>query len=193
MRGDEQLILEFGGGLNVGSQPTHTITVTEKNVAAKLFVAVTQRGLTLSNVAKDDGNIELRLHIDDSNPDDTHIIEWTIPAAYQARVSANQLVAVISPNNLTLTSANSDILSLSVEVTDSGKGTLVTTEVVHIPILATQPALTNSDVDLDGLTDKEEGFTDADFDGLPAFMDTSDITYIQPLHVNSAITKFVRD
>jgi hypothetical protein len=80
---------------------------------------------------------------------------------------------------------------LSVEVTDSGSGTLVTTEVVHIPILATQPALTNSDVDRDGLTDKEEGFLDEDFDGLPAFMDISDVTYIQPIHVNSAITKFV--
>jgi hypothetical protein len=147
--------------------------------------------LMLSNVAKDDGDIELRLNIDDSNPGDTHIIEWTIPAVYQARVSANQMVVVITPSNISLPITNSDILSLSVEVTDSGSGTLVTTEVVHIPILATQPALTNSDVDRDGLTDKEEGFLDEDFDGLPAFMDISDVTYIQPIHVNSAITKFV--
>ncbi|MBL4631486.1 MAG: thrombospondin type 3 repeat-/CalX-beta domain-containing protein, partial [Paraglaciecola sp.] len=186
-----QLILEFGGGVNVGTQSTHTITISEQNLAARLSVSVTQRGLMLSNVAKDDGNIELRLQIDDSNPNDTHIIEWTIPSEYQARVSANQMVAVIDPSKLTLSSTNSDILSLSVEVTDSGEGSLVTTEVVHIPILATQPALTNSDVDLDGLTDKEEGFADPDFDGLPAFMDTSDITYIQPIHVNSAVTKFV--
>jgi hypothetical protein len=183
--------LEFGDGLNVGSQPTHTITVSEENLAPKLSVLVTQRGLMLSNVAKDDGDIELRLNIDDSNPGDTHIIEWTIPAVYQARVSANQMVVVITPSNISLPITNSDILSLSVEVTDSGSGTLVTTEVVHIPILATQPALTNSDVDRDGLTDKEEGFLDEDFDGLPAFMDISDVTYIQPIHVNSAITKFV--
>jgi hypothetical protein len=189
--GDEQLILEFGKGLNVGSKPTHSITISEENQEPQLAVLVTQRGLMLSNVAKDDGDIELSLQINDSNPDDTHIIEWTIPSEYQARVSANQMVVVIDPSNLTLPNTNSDILSLSVEVTDSGDGTFVTTEIVHIPILATQPALTSSDVDRDGLTDKEEGFIDEDFDGLPAFMDISDVTYIQPIHVNSAITRFV--
>ncbi|MFT6992141.1 MAG: hypothetical protein ACJASL_004139 [Paraglaciecola sp.] len=101
------------------------------------------------------------------------------------------MTVVINPINVTLPSSNSDILSLSVEVTDSGEGNLVNTEIVHLPILATQPALGNGDVDRDGLTDKEEGFLDEDFDGLPAFMDTSDVTYIQPIHVNSAITKFV--
>jgi hypothetical protein len=189
--GDEQLILEFGNGLNVGSQPTHTITISEENLAPQLTVLVTQRGLALSNFAKDDGDIELRLQIDDSNPDDTHIIEWTIPTEYQARVSANQTVVVITPSNVILPSTNKDILSLSVKVTDNATDTLITTEIVHIPILATQPALTISDVDRDGLNDTEEGFLDEDFDGLPAFMDTSDVTYIQPIHVNSAITRFV--
>jgi hypothetical protein len=179
--GDEQLILEFGKGLNVGSQPTHTITISEKNLAPQLTVLVTQRGLALSNFAKDDGDIELRLQIDDSNPNDTHIIEWTIPAEYRAQVSANQMMVVITPSNLTLPSTNRDILSLSVELTDSGEGNLVNTKIVHIPILATQPTLTTSDVDRDGLTDEEEGFVDRDLDGLPAFMDISDVTYIQLL------------
>jgi hypothetical protein len=80
---------------------------------------------------------------------------------------------------------------MSVEVTDSGEGALARTEIVHVPILAIQPALTSSDVDRDGLSDEEEGFVDEDLDGLPAFMDISDVTYIQPIHVNAAITKFV--
>ena len=189
--GDEQLILEFGDGLNVGSQPTHTITVSESNLAPRLTVLVSQRGLALSNVAKDDGDIELRLQIDDPNLDDTHIIEWTIPTEYQAQVSGNQMVVVINPGNLTLPNTNRDVLSLSVEVTDSGEGSLTNTEIVHISILATQPALTTGDVDRDGLTDVEEGFVDEDLDGLPAYMDISDVTYIQPIHVNSAVTKFV--
>jgi hypothetical protein len=100
-------------------------------------------------------------------------------------------VVVIKPGNLTLPNTNRDVLSLSVEVTDSGEGSLTNTEIVHISILATQPALTTGDVDRDGLTDVEEGFVDEDLDGLPAYMDISDVTYIQPIHVNSAITKFV--
>jgi hypothetical protein len=191
VEGDEQLILEFGGGLNVGSQPTHTITISEENLAPNVKVIVTQQDLVLSNVAKDDGDIKLSLQIEDSNVDDTHIIEWTIPNEYQAQISANQRVAVISPNKLTLPNTNRDILSLSVKVTDSGRGNLVTTENVNIAILSTQPVLTNSDVDRDGLSDQQEGFIDDDADGLPAFMDISDVTYIQPIHVNSAITKFV--
>uniref|UniRef100_UPI0030F4410E choice-of-anchor U domain-containing protein n=1 Tax=Paraglaciecola sp. TaxID=1920173 RepID=UPI0030F4410E len=189
--GDEQLILEFGGGLNVGAQSTHTITVSEQNIAPKLRVIVTQQNRVLSNVAKDDGDIKLTLQINDSNPDDTHIIEWTIPNEYQALISANQRVAVINPTNLTLPNTNRDILSLSVKATDSGTGALATTEFVNIAILSTQPILTNSDVDRDGLSDVQEGFVDDDLDGLPAFMDVSDVTYIQPIHVNSAITKFV--
>jgi hypothetical protein len=80
---------------------------------------------------------------------------------------------------------------LSLKITDSGDGELSLTEFIHIPILTTQPRLTGSDTDRDGITDELEGFLDDDFDGLPAFMDISDVSYIQPLHVNAAITRFI--
>ncbi|MFT6898996.1 MAG: hypothetical protein ACJA13_003427, partial [Paraglaciecola sp.] len=137
------------------------------------------------------GEIEITAQIIDSNLGDSHIISWNIPTRYQGEISANQQKVFIDPSNLILQQGDRDIISLSVKISDSGLGELSVTEFIHLPILATQPRLTTSDTDRDGITDVVESFVDDDLDGLPAFMDTSDVPYIQPLHVNAAITRFI--
>jgi hypothetical protein len=46
--------------------------------------------------------------------------------------------------------------------------------------------LSTTDTDGDGVSDLDEGFSDDDNDGLPEYLDTSTISYLQPLHVNSS-------
>ena len=195
LEGDEQLIVSFGQGVNAGVHAKHIITVTEANVAPNINVTVWQKGIQVSSIAKNDGEVTVVLTITDSNNQDSHQIDWQIPDYLNAVLSSDEIQFVFPVDGVSLPEENKGLISLLVTVTDSGNTTnsgsaeLSQTKQVFLPLFASQQTLGNLDSDRDGVSDLVEGYSDDDFDGLPAYMDNSTIPYLQPLHVNAAVVK----
>jgi Thrombospondin type 3 repeat len=195
VEGDEQLLLSFEQGVNAGVHAEHLITITEGNVAPNINLAIWQKGIQVPSVAKNDGEVTVVLSIKDSNVQDTHQIDWKIPDYLNAVLSTDKLQFVFLVDGLSLPDENKGLINFSVKVTDSGNSTnsgteeLSQTKLTSLALLTTQKTLRNIDSDRDGLNDLAEGFSDEDSDGLPAYMDNSTIPYLQPLHINAALSK----
>ena len=195
VEGDEQLLLSFEQGVNAGVHAEHLITITEGNVAPSINLAIWQNGIHVPSVAMNDGEVTVVLSIKDSNVQDTHQIDWQIPDYLNAVLSTDKLQFVFPVDGLSLPDENKSLINFSVKVTDSGNTTnsgteeLSQTKLVALALLTTQKTLRNLDSDRDGLSDLSEGFSDEDSDGLPAYMDNSTIPYLQPLHINAALSK----
>jgi len=146
-------------------------------------------------VAMNDGDVTILLAIKDSNTQDTHQVNWQIPDYLNAVLSTDELQLVFAADSVNLPEENKGLINLNVTVTDSGNTTnsgseeLSQTKQVFLPLLVTQQTLRNLDSDRDGISDIDEGFTDNDLDGLPAYMDNSTVPYLQPLHINAAVVK----
>jgi len=191
VEGDESLIVSFKQGVNAGVNNLHQITISENNLVPTVDVEFRQNGKLVSYIAKGEGEVEISLTINDSNLNDTHIIDWNLPEFLAIEISANQLKLFLDPQQTVLPETEGNLISFSVVITDSGEGQLSQTEFFNIPLLENAPRLDNSDTDRDGLPDNEEGFEDEDHDGLPAYLDNSTIPYLQQLHVNAAAVKLV--
>jgi hypothetical protein len=186
VEGDESLILELDAGLNTGVNKRQVITISEDNIIPRASANLLQQGHIVTSFAKDLGEATVRLNIQDFNVGDTHIIDWDIPDYLNAQISANQLEVYIQPSTVTLPDEIKGLAQISVSVTDSGAGELTTTENINIPIVDSQPRLSTTDTDRDGISDITEGYADDDNDGLPAYLDVTGVPYRQPLHVNAA-------
>ena len=195
LEGDEELIVSFEQGVNAGVHAKHIITVTEANVAPNINVTVWQKGIQVPSIAKNDGEVTVVLTISDSNSQDSHQIDWQIPDYLNAVLSSDELQFVFPADSVSLPETNQSLISLLVTVTDSGNSTnsgsaeLSQTKHIFMPLFASQKILGNLDSDRDGVSDLDEGFSDDDNDGLPAYMDNSTIPYLQPLHINAAVVK----
>ena len=195
LEGDEELIVSFEQGVNAGVHAKHIITVTEANVAPNINVTVWQKGIQVPSIAKNDGEVTVVLTISDSNSQDSHQIDWQIPDYLKVVLTSDKLQLVFAADSVTIPEMNQGLISLLVTVTDSGNSTnsgsaeLSQTKQIFMPLFASQKILGNLDSDRDGVSDLDEGFSDDDNDGLPAYMDNSTIPYLQPLHVNAAVVK----
>jgi hypothetical protein len=194
---DEELIITLKPSVNAGVNNRQVITITENNVAPTVTLNLTQalnlnqQSTNVAAIAKDSGEASISLAIEDVNPSDKHVINWTIPEYVNAEISANSKVVYIDPTKLALPEESHNLIQISVEITDNGEGELSQTKIFNIPVIEQRPRLTGTDTDRDGIADNIEGFNDADGDGLPDFMDSSSIAYLQQLHVNSAETKLM--
>ena len=189
--GDEKLIVAFKSGINAGVNEHQEITISESNLPPQIGVTIKQSDEVVSTIAKSAGEVEVSLFFVDANSEDTHIIEWSLPGYLGTNISANQHKLYFDPDIIELPVSAHNLISFSVKVTDSGDNELSQKEFVHIPVLDNLALLDSSDTDRDSITDDVEGYADDDLDGLPAFLDPSDVPYVQQLHVNAAEGKLV--
>jgi len=189
--GEEELILTFNSSVNSGDSSQHTIFIQEGNIAPLMDITISQLGTPVSSISKDNGEVSIELSINDANYEDSHIISWDIPDYLKAEISANQLTVYLIPSEIELPEEDKNLISFSVLITDSGEGELSLRRFIDIPLFEQQPRLDDTDTDLDGIPDNVEGFSDDDGDGLPAFLDNSSISYMQPLHVNANQNKLI--
>ncbi|MGB1199707.1 MAG: thrombospondin type 3 repeat-/CalX-beta domain-containing protein, partial [Thalassotalea sp.] len=187
---DEELVFTLDNNVNLGAQRVHTVTISDQNVTPTVDISIVQQQ-QVTTIAKDNGEVMITLTINDANITDQHLISWNIPEYANADISANQFNVHIPAADITLPEADKGLLSLSVTVTDNGSGELSQTVNLAIPVVDSYARLSTTDTDNDGITDNLEGFVDADKDGIPDFMDKSNLGYIQQLHVNSSLTKLM--
>ncbi len=191
LEGNEELIVSLAQSVNGGIYKKQSIIISEDNLAPVADVSFIQQAQAVTTAAKDAGEITVQLNILDTNISDTHVIDWQIPSAIIAQVSSDQLSVFIDPLLVDFNGLDNTLLNFTVTITDSGSGQLSQTEHISLPITKSNVRLTSNDTDRDGTSDLSEGYSDLDNDGLPAYLDSSDIPYLQPLHVNAAEVKLM--
>jgi len=161
--GDETLTLSLSNG-NVGSKSSHAITIVERNIAPAISLVSTQNNESRQVVTSTDGLVTVQAIISDANDDNVSSV-WS----YDSALNINQVddnTLELDPSGLSV-----GVYRLGITSTDDGMGNLATTKSLYLAVVASLAELTDIDTDGDRIPDNEEGYGDADQDGIPDFQD----------------------
>ncbi|MDG1495229.1 MAG: thrombospondin type 3 repeat-containing protein [Porticoccaceae bacterium] len=175
---DESLVIKLDQPENavIGMVDQRTVTIVEDNIAPELELVVTQDGRQGRLVTADGGLITVNARFTDLNPDDSHTVDWAADTLDLVGVTADGAELTIDPSALTL-----DLIPLAATVSDDGAPILSSSADTLLRRLLSAPDLDSAaDTDGDGASDANEGFGDADGDGIPDYLDNIDETYLVP-------------
>ena len=161
--GDETLMLSLNTG-NVGSKSSHVITIVERNIAPKITLLSSQNNDFRQVVTSSGGLVTVQATVSDANDDNVNNI-WSFDSA----LNINQIdenILELDPSDL-----SPGVYRLGITSTDDGMGNLATTKSLYLSVVANLVELTDIDTDGDRIPDIEEGYGDADQDGIPDFQD----------------------
>jgi len=166
---DETIVIRLGEPENavLGVTSEGTVTITEENIAPTLTLTVEQDGRQGRLVTADGGLIRVKARYSDLNLEDSHWFEWAPEIHDLPIVKITKNTFALDPAQIT---AKGIIISASVR--DNGSPMLSTMQKIVLEVLPSAPVLAvNDDSDGDGIVDVEEGFGDADDDGIPDYLD----------------------
>lgn len=171
--GTEELVLTMSrvsGGV-IGVNDRFIQQIVEGNVLARVQIDSVQGAQRRSAVFADQGLVTLSAQVSDPNGTDTHLYDWS--------GTDSDLVASEGPGSPMFTfdptGLAAGLYSVRLSVIDSGDPLQPILIERWLKVLTTAPALSDSiDTDGDGISDADEGYADADNDGVPAYRDPSD-------------------
>jgi hypothetical protein len=175
LEGDETLTLSLGAG-NTGSNASHVITIVERNVAPAVTLMSTQNNEARQVVTAAGGLVTVQATVTDANDDNVTRL-WSYDNALN--------VSAIDDNTITLDPSELDIgvYPFTLTATDAGEGNLSTTTSIYVAVVESLAELSDADTDGDRIPDNEEGYSDADQDGIPDFQDAIDVCNVMPEQV----------
>ena len=173
---DESLVIRLAEPENAVLRMVaeRTVTIVEDNIAPELEFTVTQDGRQGRLVTADGGLIIVSANYRDLNPDDIHNVEWSADTVDMMGVTVNGAELIIEPNII-----DSELIFIAAMVSDNGAPILSSSADTLLRLLPSAPTL-GSSTDSDGEFDADEGFGDADNDGIPDYLDNIDETYLAP-------------
>jgi len=166
---DETVILTATSATNaaLGSNATHTVTITEDNILPQVELSISQNAMAMGSAFVSEGNVTVDVIINDVNAGQSHVIDWSS--------TDNSLSAPTDSSTLSwgFTPVVGNFL-IDVTVTDNGSPALSNRISRILNISATAPTLLNTDdSDSDGTDDMVEGLGDSDADGIPDYLDAN--------------------
>ena len=159
-------------GAVVGSPNEVSVTIGELNVAPKLSLTILQNGDPVPLIYTDQGEVTIRVSVDDPNPQDSHSIDWSATDNRLSRsVGDNKAMDfVFDPTELL-----EGVYKVAVTVSDDGMEPLEAVAAMALSVRAIAPDLSDdTDTDGDGVYDSVEGLGDSDGDRIPDYLDDSD-------------------
>lgn len=161
----ETITLSMGEPVNavLGVRDQHQVTVLEGNIAPSVTLSVEQAGRVGRVLTQDGGEVHITAVVRDANSADVHRYDWSLTDNNLVDLDAAVDRFTFDPQAL----ATGDYL-LHVSVSD---GELSSDYRLPLQLLATAPTLRLADSDGDGVRDTDEGFGDADADGVPDYLD----------------------
>ncbi len=168
--GDETIILTMGTPVNAipGSTAAHTLQIVEGNIAPQVDLTLEQAGDLRSTIVSTDGDVALTLNVDDANPADSHVFDWS--GSDNALVPSNGNTSpsfVVDPLGLT-----AGIYLVDATTTDSGTPGLSANANRLLRVVSEAPLFEpGMDSDGDGMTDIEEGLRDSNQNGISDYLD----------------------
>ncbi len=165
---DETIVISIENSdqaLNTGNKSVHTVTLSESNIAPEISLSVLQNNAESAEISRNGGIVTISVTVSDSNPQDTHSLQWDLPAT----LSANTDTRSVSFDPATLSAG---LYRIGVTVNDSGVPQLSDSATQIISMTEETGKLSGTeDTDQDGLSDLEEGYNDSDHDGIYDYMD----------------------
>jgi len=153
----------------------HTISLIEGNSSPHVSLSIKQGGKAVSEVASDQGNVELVAQVTDANASDQHSYNWS--------VTDNAIIPLsgYTENKFTFDPADvtKGLYQISLEVQDNGVPQLSNSTALLVKVLEAAPVFSPLvDSDNDGKSDALEGVEDFDGDRIPDYLDPSETSYI---------------
>lgn len=150
----------------LGPNRTHTLTITEDNLAPVVSLAATQNGEQRTLVARDGGPITVSAYLTDPNISDRHSYDWSASDGHLFDADSARDTFSLDPSQL-----DEGIHTLRLTVTDDGSPVESAIAALTIRLVETLPVLADEDSDGDSLSDAAEGFVDSDGDGVNDYLD----------------------
>ena len=166
--GDETLVVSLDPSVNLGDKSSHTITISDGNIAPQIALNVSQQAQERLLITADGGEVVVRTSVTDANVADEHSYQWQVSDAGVANTSANPDIFSFDPSQLA-----AGLYRIDIEVTDNGVPAKSATSFVYIELVAQLPELTDADTDGDLIPDNQEGFGDSDADGIADYLDAT--------------------
>ncbi|MDH5353121.1 MAG: FG-GAP-like repeat-containing protein [Gammaproteobacteria bacterium] len=170
IEGEETFTLSMDNSLNavIGSQGSHTVTISQVNFIPIVDIIVQQQGKTVTTATVDGGSMTISVIISDPNITDIHSINWGgSDAAIRNPVAINQASYTIDPSGL-----GTGLYRLVVDVADNGTPVANNRAEKLLRLDFTSPVLSSgNDTDNDGIDDLTEGAGDSDNDGIADYLD----------------------
>ncbi|REL28146.1 tandem-95 repeat protein [Thalassotalea euphylliae] len=166
--GDETLVVSLDSSVNLGDKSTHTITISDGNIAPQVTLNVSQQAQERLLITADGGEVVIRTSVTDANVADEHSYQWQINDASVTNTSTNPDIFSFDPTQLA-----AGLYRIDVEVTDNGVPAKSASSFVYIELVGQLPELTDADTDGDLIPDNQEGFGDSDADGIADYLDAT--------------------
>jgi hypothetical protein len=184
--GDETVVIIMGTPTNAveGSMTSHSVTIKEENIEPVVTLGIVQGGKPVTTITADGGLVTLTATIDDPNPTDQHVVDWS--------QTNNNLVPTNGYNNGTFlfdpSLLTAGLYNVEVSATDDGQGQLTSMTDSMLRVISTAPVLSaGNDSDGDGVSDLDEGTGDNDQDRIPDYLDSVDAANQLPSNDNDAV------
>ncbi len=166
---DESIVITMGTPSEVlaGANTTHSVTITESNLAPMPDLVMSQAGERRRVVVIGQGAVTLLANVRDPNPKDTHRYDWngTDNALIDKDGVADNDTFTFEPTQL-----SPGLYTATLSVSDT-QGASAKTEMLF-RVIAVSPSLSaDADSDEDGRMDQVEGLRDSFGKGLPAYLD----------------------
>lgn len=173
VEGSESIVITLDDTLNRGSKQTSTVTIVEDNVAPALAVKAIQSGQVRTLIGQDGGVVSVVAEATDANPQDSVTLSWRAEGVENTSTESSRFE--FDPAGLEV-----GTYKLSVTASDNGTPSLSSMQDMYLEVVVSLPALSNQDSDGDLIPDNQEGYTDADNDGIPDYLDANNECNVIP-------------
>jgi len=171
----ETLIITLTGEKNLGSKLSFTLTLIEGNIAPELSYSVTQQDEQRLLIEANSADVVIQSIVIDANASDTHTYTWQSPDGQLSDIDINENSFTFATTDLA-----EGIYQVTLAVTDDGVPAQSTSTVIYLEVTAALATLTDADSDGDLIPDNQEGFGDADLDGIPDYLDGANPCNVMP-------------
>jgi len=163
---DEQLEITLSDSLNLGAKHSHSLLITEGNIAPEITLSVMQAQEQRLTVSQAGGEVTIISSVYDANQSDSFSYQWQTADASVVNLSVDETQFSFDPQTLT-----TGVYQVWLTVMDDGSPQASDVASVHIEVVAALMALTDADSDGDLIPDNIEGYQDGDGDGIPDYLD----------------------
>lgn len=181
------IIVRMGEPINarLGKFTAHTIIIAQTNVQPIVSLSAQQFGRQARLITVGGGDVTVTATVSDPNHSDTYTYNWSATnSALKSKTGTTSDTFIFDPSSLV-----PGYYKVRLTVTDSGSPPLSTAVDLQLQILAKPPDLTGSDTNGDGIPDVVQGFGDKNNNGIPDYLDSSQL---QPYELQQQLTQIDR-
>jgi hypothetical protein len=177
---NENLIISLDNSVNLGSKSVYTLDILEENIAPQISFSVTQNNEQRFLIESNAEQVIIVSQAVDANVNDTHIYNWDDSETGLIDLDSDETTYTFDTTGLT-----SGIKKIHLTVTDNAEIPLSTSVDIYLEVVDSLVTLTNDeDSDGDLIPDAQEGYGDADSDGIPDYLDNISNCNVMPQQLN---------